>query len=156
MRREQFSLEFTNVAWIDADTDPEMPTLRVIFDGEESALDRRLRDTAGDRLDAEDIDVAVRLQGEPEEQSARGVIAVTNRVTGDYVLECNVGPREMLEFIVAGRRYGEQTDSSARYRVAIGLSDKSLETYEKRTLLVYSEEGELLRKQSLIPSGVEI
>lgn len=156
MRREQFNLEFTHVAWINAGTDPEMPTLRVVFDGDESALDRRLRDTAGNRLDAKSVDVTVRLQGESDDESARGVIAVTNRVTGDYVLECNVDPNEMLEFIVAGRRYGKQTDGAARYRVAIGVPEKSLETYEKQTLLVYSEDGELLREQSLIPSGVEI
>jgi hypothetical protein len=84
------------------------------------------------------------------------VVALTDRVTGDYVLEINVVAEDVLPFITAARRYGEKTGDAARYRLRLLADGDEVAAYEKGTLLVYSSDGELLRQHSLIPSGVEI
>ena len=155
MRREQFSLEVSNVGWFEADGEPAIPTLSIAFDGDASALRRRIEDGAGNVLEASETDVTVRLNGGLDDDGASAVVAVTDRVTGDYVLEFNVAASEILTFTKAARRFAERTDGGARYRIRI-VADGELATYEKETLLVYSEDGELLRQHSLIPSGVEI
>lgn len=83
-------------------------------------------------------------------------MAITNRMTGEFILELNVPAAEILEFVSAARRYAERTDDAVRYRARVVADGEPLADFEKRTLLVYSNEGELLRQQSLIPSGVEI
>ncbi len=156
MRREQFSLDFTNVAWVDEEDTPSLPTVIVAVDSGDPSVESRLKDSRGDWLAASDIDVSVRLQEAPDLPEATGVVAVTNRVTGAYGLECNVDVGDFLEFVTAARRYGEQTEEPHRYQLEITTGDTEVASYQKRTLLVYSNDGELLRQHSLIPSGVEI
>jgi hypothetical protein len=161
MRREDITLVVSDTGWLDTDDNPRTPTLSLRLDDATGALDRRLESEDGTRLEASDIDVTVRLHDDPGAADATGVVAVTNRITGEYVLECNAGADAILEFTRAARRYGETSDDDALYRVELSASDDDgaetpVETYEKRTLLVYGETGELLREHSLIPSGVEI
>jgi len=101
--------------------------------------------------------VAYRLQTSLDDD-ATGVVSVTNRITGDFVLELNEDADDVLKFIRAARRYGEHDpDSDGRYYdVRIHIEGDELVTYDKRTFLVYNEEGNLLRNHSLIPSGVEL
>jgi hypothetical protein len=161
MRREDITLDVSDAGWPDSEEDPRKPTLSLRLDDDADALSRRLVSEDGTRLDASEIDATVRLHGDPQESDATGVVAVTNRITGEYVLECNAGADAILEFTRAARRYGETSDDDALYRVELSASDDDgaespVATYEKRTLLVYGETGELLREHSLIPSGVEI
>lgn len=159
MRREQFDLEISNVDWINGDSDPRLPTLGIHFDGEASTLRDELSKTTDDAESAREpreIDITVRLHGSPDDGKAGGVVAVTDRVTGEYILELHVDADDVLTFITAARRYGEQMDNTARYSVQLSAADGEAGVYEKRTLLVYGDDGELLRQYSLIPSGVEI
>lgn len=156
MRREYFSLDVTNVDWVGTDDDPAKPTLTITFEGSETTLRDQLRDADGEILDASETDVNFRLQGSLDDEDSAGVVAVTNRITGDFVCELNVDAEDVFAFITAARRYGEQTDEDARYQAIIRIDDTPIVTYDKETLLVYSEEGELLRQHSLIPSNVEI
>jgi hypothetical protein len=85
------------------------------------------------------------------------VVGVTNRVTGDFVLELNESTEDVFRFIRAAREYGRTADvDDGRYRVEISLDGDDLVAYEKQTFLVYDAEGNLLRSESLIPSGVEL
>ena len=156
MRREQFTLEVLDVDWIDGDGEPTLPTLSVtVVDDETETLDRYREPDDGQS--ASDVDVTVRLSDSAEEQNANAVVAVTDRVTGEYVIEGNADATAILSFVTAARRYGERTDDTARYRVEVlDEAGSSIFSHEKRTLLVYSRDGELLRGHSLIPSGVEI
>lgn len=156
MRREQFSLDFTNVAWVDEEGSADLPTMAVSVDLNHSSIDSRLKDSQGEWLEASDIDVSVRLQKGPDHPDATGVVAVTNRVTGEYGFECNVDVGEFLRFVTAARRYGERTEAPHRYELKITTGETEVAAYQKRTLLVYSNDGDLLRQHSLIPSGVEI
>lgn len=153
MRRDYFDL---SVERVDGETDPGKPLVRIDFHGPEGLLRDRLSDAEGRLLPAEETDVAFRLQDSMDERDSAGVVAVTNRVTGDFVLELNEDAEDVLEFIGAARAYGDAADDDGGYRVVITVDGEDLVTYDKRTLLVYDAEGNLLRSESLIPSGVEL
>lgn len=119
-------------------------------------LRERLTGPDGDVLEARETDAALRLQG-PLEDDTTGVVSVTNRITGEFILELNEDAEDVLQFIRAARGYGEDAaDDEGRYEVAITLDGDPFVSYDKRTFLVYDDEGSLLRQHSLIPSGVEL
>ncbi|PSP55177.1 hypothetical protein BRC82_06605 [Halobacteriales archaeon QS_1_67_19] len=157
MRRDYFTLDVRNVDWVEDDGEPKQPTVLIDFEGPASTLRERLTGTSDDLLDAEQTDVAFRLQGPVEDEDTTGVVSVTNRITGDFILELNEDADDVLKFITAAREYGAETgDMDGRYHVAISMNGDDLVEYDKSTFLVYNEEGNLLRKHSLIPSGVEL
>lgn len=155
MRRDSVTLEVANVAWLAADAEPRQPTLEARVEDDGSTLRARLLDDESP-LGAGDVDVSFRFHGSPDDADEPGVLAITNRVTGEYLLEVNATAEDVVEFVSAARRYGERTGDSTRYRVRLSVDGESLADLGKRTLLVYSSDGELLRQHSLIPSGVEI
>jgi hypothetical protein len=158
MRRDYFELDVENVDWVDADDDPKKPLVNIDFRGPEGALYDRITGPEGELLDAAETDVAFRLQDGVDDPDATGVVSVTNRVTGDFILELNEDAEDVLQFIRAAREYGKTTASSdeGRYRVEIRIEGKEPIVYEKKTFLVYDSDGNLLRGRSLIPSGVEL
>jgi hypothetical protein len=157
MRREDLTLDVRDVGWIETDGEARQPTVVVGVDSDaEADVYERLGAPSGDLLTAEQTDVAFRLLGTLEDPDATGVVSVTDRVTGDFVLELNESADDVLQFIRAARRYGERTDGDGEYRVIIRVGGEDVVTYEKHTFLVYNETGELLREHSLIPSGVEL
>lgn len=157
MRRDYFTLEVSNVDWVEEDGEAAKPTVTIDFEGPASSLRERLTGTDDELLDASETDVALRLQPEDVDTDQSGVVSVTNRVTGDFVLELNEDADDVLRFIRAARRYGEVTGGDdGRYHVELRIDDETLASYDKSTFLVYNESGNLLRKDSLIPSGVEL
>ncbi|EJN60312.1 DUF5793 family protein [Halogranum rubrum] len=157
MRRDYFELTVEHIDWVEHDGDPEKPLVRIDFHGPEGLLRERLTGTDGDLLSASETDVAFRLQAPLDTPDSTGVVGVTNRTTGDFVLELNEDAADVLKFIRAAREYGRSgDDDDGRYRVELTVEDEPLVTYEKRTFLVYDADGGLLREKSLIPSGVEL
>jgi len=156
MRREQFDLDVRNHEWVDTDSDPRQPLARISVTGTTEQLQSRLKGADGDRLSADMIDVAFRLtESMDDDPTADGVVSVANRLTGDFIFETNEDADDVFQFIHAAREYGRETNTSDRYRIEI-VVDGDTVTYDKGTFLVYDEEGDLLRAQSLIPSGVEL
>ncbi|AGN02612.1 hypothetical protein L593_13365 [Salinarchaeum sp. Harcht-Bsk1] len=157
MRRDYFSLEVEDVDWIEDDGDPAKPCVTIDFEGPAAALEERFADGDEGLLDAEQTDVAFRLQDDLDAEDAAGVVSVTNRITGDFVLELNEDADDVLAFIRAARRYGElDADEDGGYDVRVLIDGEPFLEYEKRTFLVYNDAGNLLRNHSLIPSGVEL
>ena len=151
MRRDYFTLTATGVT---AD-EPSSPGLSVTYEGPTEEFEDRLR-RGSDRLEGDGIDVTYRLQDSLDDDSPMGVLAVSDRVTGEYVLELNARADSIRSVVEAVGDSGEG-DGSGRYRLLIESEDgRQLASYDKSTLLVYDENGELLRDRSLIPSGVEI
>lgn len=150
MRRDYFALDVSNV---DA---AGMPTAHVAFEGPEDSLRERLTGSGGDPLTAADVDVAYRLQGDIDAEEASGVAAVTNRVTGEFILELNADADSIFEFIRAAREYGKETEDDERYTIRVTAGEEVLFEAEKATFLVYDGDGELRRGRSLIPSGVQL
>lgn len=151
MRRDYFTLEADNVEG----EGEGVPTVHIDFEGPADQLRDRLTTDDG-YLDADEIDIAYRLQDPVDADDATGVVAVTNRVTGEFVLELNAEAEDVLGFIGAARDYGTDNDDDARYRVEVRIDGEDVVTYDKGAFLVYDQEGGLLRGQSLIPSGVEL
>lgn len=157
MRRDYFTLDVQNVDWVEDGGEPAKPTVTIGFGGPSATLRERLTGTEDELLDAEQTDVAFRLQTSLDDPDPSGVVSVTNRITGDFILELNEEADDVMQFIRAARRYGEDAGGvDGRYSVTINVDGEELVTYEKRTFLVYNAEGNLLRKHSLIPSGVEL
>ncbi|WP_327051649.1 DUF5793 family protein [Halomicrococcus gelatinilyticus] len=157
MRRDYFTLDVENIDWVDEDGSPSKPTVTIHFEGPSSTLRERLTGPDGDLLDADETDVTFRLQESVDEPGATGVVSVTNRTTGDFILELNEEAEDVLRFIRAARTYGQETsDTTGRYHVEIAINGDDEVEYEKTTFLVYNREGNLLRQHSLIPSGVEL
>ena len=157
MRRDYFELNVEHVEWVDTDGEPQKPLVYIDFHGPDELLRERLAGTDGDLLVAEETDVAFRLQGSLErDPDATGVVGVTNRITGDFVLELNEDADDVLRFIRAASEYGRHDGDDGSFRVEITIEGQPLVTYEKETFLVYDPDGNLLRRESLIPSGVEL
>jgi len=157
MRRDYFTLDVTNVDWVEHDGEPGKPTVEISFDGPGEELCSRLTGGDEDLLSAEETDAAFRLKGPVDDEDTVGVVSVTNRVTGDFVLELNQDADDVLQFIRAARKFGKATnEEDGSYLVHIDVNGERLVSYDKRTFLVYDEEGSLLRQHSLIPSGVEL
>ncbi|MFB6201037.1 MAG: DUF5793 family protein [Halorhabdus sp.] len=139
MNREQFTVNA-----VPARRDDRLPTLEVTYDGSAGELLDRLSTPAGDEHDRTDVDVALRLR-----EGADGVLSVADRFTGAFVCEVETETSQVTEVIAAAE------DDDGRYRLAIEGSDETW-AVEKRTLLVYDEDGHLLRGRSLIPGSVEL
>jgi len=150
MRRDYVTLELSHV---DRDGD-RLPTAVLRYDGPTDLLEERLTDAGGDPLDRERIDVAFRLQ--TADDDATGVFSLTNRVTGEFVVEVNADAESVRDLVDAARRDDDPDDAEGCYRVVVSRGGDEVASYEKRTLLVYDDEGGLLRQHSLIPSGVEL
>ncbi|PSQ04278.1 hypothetical protein BRC92_04685 [Halobacteriales archaeon QS_4_69_31] len=148
MRRDHVTL---TVRHADPDAD-RLPT--VVLTVEESAdqLADRLVTVDRDSLGADDVDVAFRLQDPVDADGATGVFSLSNRVTGAFLLEVNTDADALLDIA----RTAREDDADASYRVLVQQDGQEVAVYEKQTLLVYDDEGSLLRQHSLIPSGVEL
>ena len=156
MRRDYFTLNVDDVNWVENSGEPRQPSVTIDFHGPADDLRERFETEKGTLLDANETDVACRLQGAISDSDTEGVVSVTNRVTGDFIIELNEDADSILSFINAARKYGERKEGDGHYHVTVRLDGDVLTTYEKDTFLVYNEEGDLLRKHSLIPSGVEL
>jgi len=157
MQRDRFTLQVDHIDWADAGGEPRRPTVIIDVEGAdgEREIRERLSDPDGEPLAADETDVAFRLT-EDRGEGAAGVVGVTDRLTGDFVLELNEDADDVFAFIHAARRYGEEAGDDGQYRVVIKANGEEIVTYDKTTFLVYTREGELLREHSLIPSGVEL
>jgi hypothetical protein len=156
MRRDHFELEADNIDWVETGDPPAEPRVIIDFNGPRETLTDRLTDAEGNLLEASETDVAFRLQDPLDDPDATGVVSVTDRVTGDFLLELNEEAEDVLRFVRAAREYGKSTDDCGRYSVVIRIDGETVATYSKSTFLVYDANGSLLRSKSLIPSGVEL
>jgi len=156
MRREQFTLDVRNIDWVETDGHPRQPLAQITVAGDTDELQTRLQDVDGERLTADTVDVAYRLKAAVEaDPTAIGVVGVANRLTGDFIFETNEDADDVFRFIQAAREYGREENTADRYRIEIIVDGETI-AFEKGTFLVYDDDGELLRSQSLIPSGVEL
>ncbi len=151
MRRDYFTLN------VDGTTGSEatQPVVTITYEGPPEDLELRLQ-KGETMLTEDDIDVAYRLQQPLDGDDAGGVIALADRITGEYIFELNADAEAIFSFIDVAREYGDASDTEDRYRIDLKTDESHLATYDKSTLLVYDVDGNLLRSKSLIPSGVEI
>ena len=152
MRRDYVTLDLSNA---DQDGD-HLPTAVLTYEGPTDPLEERLTDAVGDPLDSESVDVGFRFQSDRDADDAAGVLSLTDRVTGEFVVEVNADAETVRTLVDTARREDDPDDTESCYRILVRRDGETVASYEKRTLLVYDGEGSLLRQHSLIPSGVEL
>ena len=157
MRRDYFTLTVDGVGG----GSDRRPVVTVGYEGPAGQLETRM--TKGEALlDDPEVDVGYRLRGDGDsdgdgdDDDPDGVLAVADRVTGEYLLELNAPSANVFALVEAAREFGQTADTEERYRIVVERDGEELVTYDKSTLLVYDDDGELLRSRSLIPSGVEL
>lgn len=155
MRRQEFTLTTRHVEPESGAGTAPLPTLRIQYDGPGSELRAGLESAEGTAIDESDIDVSLRLKGEPESAEA-GVLGVSDRLTGDYICECNVDADRLLEFLDATKRRASAVDGVPKYRIQFVAGTTPVRTVEMDTFLVYGESGELRESESLLPNGVQL
>jgi hypothetical protein len=128
------------------------PAVTVESDGPEGLARDRLTGSAGRENGG--VDVALRLQ-EPPDGDRRGVLAVTARATGEFLLEADLSPAATADLLAALDGRSADADEADGYRLAVTDAGETY-AFEKRTLLVYDGDGDLARSLSLIPGEVEL
>jgi hypothetical protein len=152
MRRDYFTLTVDGVSG----EGHRRPVVTVGYEGPANQLETRMT-KGGSLLGESEVDVGYRLQESSDtENGTGGVLAIADRVTGEYALELNAEADDVFAVVEAAKEYGQTADVEDRYRIVVESDGDHLATYDKSTLLVYNHEGELLRSRSLIPSGVEL
>lgn len=143
MRRDYFTIDIRPEL-----DDDGVPTIAIEYTGPSGGLRDRLTATAEATLDSSEVDVAFRHQAESES----GVLSLTDRLTGEFIFEVPA-PVEAVDELVSG---AQRHDGDGEYAVRLTDADGKSLVYEKATLLVYDEAGNLLRQRSLIPGSVEL
>jgi hypothetical protein len=149
MRRDHFTVTARHVSSSES-TDP---TLTIEYNGPEETLTEQLTGSDDELFVATDIDAAFRLQESKEAEGANGVFSLTHRVTGEYLLEVNADVEDVRSVVQTAR---ESSDDDPSYRIRIDRQGAEPVVYGMAALLVYDQDGNLLRQHSLIPSGVEL
>jgi len=149
MRRDHFTVTARHASSSEA-TDP---TLTIEYNGPEETLTEQLTGSDGELFVAGDVDAAFRLQDDRDDPDGTGVFSLTHRITGEFLLEVNADAEEVLSVVRTARDRGDDEPS---YRIRIDRAGTDPVVYGMDALLVYDNDGNLLRQHSLIPSGVEL
>lgn len=156
MRREEFSLETQHVEPDSGETTAPLPTLKLVYDGPEGELRAAMAQTDSEGPGEPELDVSLRLQDEFHETDPDGVLAVTDRLTGDFVCECNVPAKRVFEFLSATKRRAAAVNGAPKYRLQFFADGTPIRTEEMDTFLVYTNAGTLRESESLLPNGVQL
>ena len=146
MRRDYFTL--------DVDATGPKPVATVEFDGPTGLLDGRLTDQSGTPVDADGVDISYRLR-EPMADDASGVLALSDRYTGEFRFEVDAAADDVRELVSAARECDDD-DEDGQFRFVVRQDGETALDIDVDTLLVYDENGGLLRRHSLVSSGVEL
>ena len=149
MRRDHFTVVTESLDPADVAT----PTLDINYDGPKETLTDQLTNTDGELIPESEIDAGYRFHETPDETAATGVFSLTNRITGEYLLEFSADADDVMDLVQAAR---EGSEEEASYRIRINREDGQPIVYSLDSMLAYDPDGNLLRQDSLIPSGVEL
>jgi hypothetical protein len=155
MQGDQFTIGFTTTELTVTGADSGQPVLRLSFDGSRDSLQELLRERLRDDISEEAVYVSFRSLSSSE-RTDEGVLSLSNRVTGAYVLEIRTQREPILEFVQAVREYADRTGHEAAYRIVMQANAETVTMFEKTLLLVYDANGTLCRHASLIPSDIEL
>lgn len=98
MERDQFHVETETVGEPATAEQPVHPGLRIHFDGSSDRLRQGLSERLRDNIAVEEIDVSFRRLSS-EGETAEGILALSDRVTGRYILEVKTAVNLVREFV---------------------------------------------------------
>ena len=157
MRRDHFTLTVSEAGAV------VPPALVLTYDGPAGNLTTRLAEDGG-LIDGELVDASFRMLGGDHEggddagddadvdasAAGSGVFGLTHRLTGEYILEAGADATDVRALIDAAQAEG------GSYRIRVERPGEEDIVFVTEALLVYDVDGGLRRKDSLIPSGVEL
>ncbi|QLH82418.1 hypothetical protein HZS54_12680 [Halosimplex pelagicum] len=148
-------MDVDKTGWLATDGQPEQPVLHLYFDGPRPRLKELLTSRLREDIRPDEIDVTFRFVS-PTSEADTGVFSLSDRVTGDFILECEGKADSIRTFVRGVGEYANRSGRDARYEVQIRADTGVVASFEKELLLVYNADGTLLRHASLIPSSVEM
>ena len=133
---------------------PMRPELVFQFDGDYETLIDQLPNTGTGGDYPEEIDVTFQLHSAVDD-SDRGTLALSDRTTGEYLIEMEVSANRIFEFVLSVHQYADKVGNEGEYGVTFEAENGTAMEYIVEPLLVYQMDGELYRSRSLIPTWVE-
>ena len=135
---------------------PTKPTLVIRFDGSSSDLQDRLESPEAGRSYPNELDVAFRLRSPHGDSGTRGVLTISNRLTGEHILELEPDSELISDLVDTVHGYADETGKEVQYYVDLQSDEGTVWDCENQVLLVRASDGNLLRHRSLIPTWFEI
>lgn len=132
------------------------PTLVIRFDGSSSDLQDRLESPEAGRSYPNELDVAFRIRSHRGDSGTRGVLTISNRLTGEHILELETDAEHISDFVDTVHGYADKTSKEVQYYVDFQSDEGTVWDCENQVLLVRASDGNLLRHRSLIPTWFEI
>jgi len=155
MERSQFTVCTSTSESSTNDSGPDQPTLCLEFDGTADRLHEHLSSRLRNDLSGDEVDVSFRAVATPD-QTDSGVVTLSDRITGAYILESKTPTETVTEFVQDVRTYAGHSGQDPRYTVQIRAEEKTITAFEQELLLVYDSDGTLRRHASLIPNDTEV
>jgi hypothetical protein len=155
MYENQWTLSTDNTDWVNNADLPQVPTLRITFDGSSSECRDHLDETSLVRGMPATVDVTFRLQADQDGLNVDGILAVANN-RGDYIVECEGHGGQVLKIVDVANQYADRLNDIGQYELCIEANDGLVKRWIEVALILYSAEGKVLREQCLIPPGLEV
>jgi len=163
MYENKWTLSTANTDWINNSHLPHRPILKVCFNGSSSECHEHLSEYSLARIMPSTVDVTFRLQTDQEfhlqthqgDLSIDGTLGVANP-RGEYIVECEGSTRQILEIVRVANKYADVLNDIGQYELWIEADDGLVKRWIEVTLIFFSPEDRILRKQSLIPPGLDI
>lgn len=151
-----WNLHTSHTDWIATGGRPLTPVLHLRFDGHSEVMIDQLPDTGTGNEYPEDFDVSFQLQTSLDDSDANGVLAVSDRLTGEYLLELEVAAKQIFDFVRSVHQYADETGKEVQYIVSLDADNGTAMEYSKQVLITRMTDGGLYRSRSLIPTWVDI
>lgn len=155
MERSHFTVRISTSESPTNDSGIDQPTLCLEFDGTAARLHEHLSSRLRDDLSADEVDVSFRSVATTDQTHA-GVVTLSDRITGAYILEAKMPTETVTEFVQDVRTYAGRSGQDPRYKAQIRAEGKTITAFEQELLLVYDSDGTLRRHASLIPNDTEV
>lgn len=156
MHERPVGMTITNTHEVDSVEQLRLPKLSLQCSEAEVALEERMMRSRCSQFSSDQIDVTFRYQTPVNAHDPQGVLAISNNVTGDFILEVETPATTIQDFVGATCRWGDVTGRASTFQVRLECEDEEVASFEKRVFLVYNSDGTLLRHCSLIPIEIEI
>jgi hypothetical protein len=155
MYENHWTLNTDNTDWVDNNDSPQVPMLKISFDGSSSECWDYLGENSLVRRMPARVDVTFRLQARQDGFNVDGILGVADS-RGEYIVECEGRGGQVVEVVDVANQYADRLNDSSHYKLWIEANDGLIERWVESTLILYSAEGEILRDMSLIPPGLDI
>ena len=154
--RDQTTIELTNTGWLDNGSTPSQPCLRLHITLSSDDLAERFQPGDGSTYRPSDLDLYFRDRSSSRAAVEGGILTVSDRLTGDLLLEAVVNASVIERFVSAVRQYAARTGNDRKYTVELQCEGTIATSFEKQIFIVYNAENELLRERSVIPAHIEL